>query len=232
MHNFVASLSDEVLIAVERHFQPSRSFEEGEFLFQTGDEADQLYQLLSGEINIGNYSYDGKELVLARLRTGDCFGEGGLIDGLPRANHAVAHTSGTVRAMKKSDFLALLGQYPEFNHQLLVKAYLRFRILMNLVSDANLLGLSNRLIRLIRHLYFSQACNADTDRRSIDISHEELGAMVVASRQSVSKELKALEKKGVIELQYGKIVVADISALSNFADSIVGYDAVAPAYEE
>ncbi|MCP5132012.1 MAG: helix-turn-helix domain-containing protein [Pseudomonadales bacterium] len=43
----------------------------------------------------------------------------------------------------------------------------------------------------------------------IEISHEGLSNMLGASRQSISKELKLLEREEEIELRYGKICIRD-----------------------
>ena len=232
LHNFILPLPSKVRKEFEARFLPPRAFSAGELLYQSGEEPELFYQLITGEVNVGNYSFEGKELVLARLQAGDCIGEAGFFDDLPRATHAIAHTPILVKGMRKADFLALYREYPEISHQLLLTAYHRIRILMGWASDANLLGLSNRLIRVLQDLYYSRSRVDEDDRRCIDISHEELGAMVVASRQSVSKELKILEQKGMIEIKYGKIYVSDIEALNQIADTIVPYQSAVSTYEE
>ena len=75
LHNFVARLSGDDLKAMEGKFQHPRTYATGEYIFQTGDKSDMFYQLVSGNINVGNLSPDGKEIILAKLQAGDCIGE-------------------------------------------------------------------------------------------------------------------------------------------------------------
>ena len=230
LHNFVARLSGDVLEAMETKFQRPRTYAAGEFLFQTGDPSDAVFQLISGEVNVGNYSPDGKELVLVKLQPGDCIGEGGATDGLPRAAHAVAVTETVARSMSREDFLVLYRQYPEISHQLLLMATQRTRVLINLISDAVLLTLKQRIVRSIKEMHISQSRQSGDGEVYIDISHEELGNKVSASRQSTSKELKYLENQGVISIRYGRIYITDLELLNKMAASLSSYVSIAPLY--
>ena len=55
---------------------------------------------------------------------------------------------------------------------------------------------------------------AQSNELEITISHADLARMVGASRQSVSKELKQMERDKLICIQYGKIVINSMDALS------------------
>lgn len=104
------------------------------------------------------------------------------------------------------------------------------QILMNRALSAYLLGRPNRLIRIIESLYYSRSKKSEDGKIYIDISHEELGTMVAASRQSTNKELKALEQEGLLQIRYGKIFVTDIQSLSNKARSAASYEGITPTY--
>ncbi len=230
LHNLFSQLPKELAQTVEKKLQPARTYAAGTILYQAGDVATMAYQIVEGEVNIGNMSHDGKELVLNVMQPGDLFGEASIIDGLPRANHAIAASELTVKGISKKDFLELYHQHPEFCHHLLLMAYQRFHILMNRASDAYLLGLPNRLVRIIESLYYSRSKKSEDGQSYIDISHEELGAMVAASRQSTNKELKVLEQEGLLQMRYGKIFVTDIEALSDKAKLAAGYEGITPTY--
>lgn len=232
LHNVIARLSGNILEAMEAKFQRPRTYSAGEFLFQSGDKSDAFYQLISGEMNVGNYSPDGKELILVKLQPGDCVGEGGAIDGLPRPVHVIAITEAVVRSMPREDFLSLYRQYPEISHQLLLMATQRTRMLINLLSDAILLTLRQRVVRSIQEMYISQSSRSGDGQVYIEISHEEMGNKISASRQSTSKELKYLENQGVINIRYGRIYIADLELLNKMAASLSSYVSIAPLYGE
>ncbi|WP_253161602.1 Crp/Fnr family transcriptional regulator [Stieleria tagensis] len=66
----------------------------GEFFFREGDAGDCLYVLKSGTALVQR-SWQGREIVLARIRPGDCFGEMSLIDLQRRFAAVTAETDCT-----------------------------------------------------------------------------------------------------------------------------------------
>ncbi|MCB1675942.1 MAG: winged helix-turn-helix domain-containing protein [Halioglobus sp.] len=68
--------------------------------------------------------------------------------------------------------------------------------------------------------------------RLIEISHEELGNLLGASRQSVSKELKPLEREGDIELRYGKIFFKNLDELGEKYETTIALEQVTPGCQD
>ena len=56
--------------------------------------------------------------------------------------------------------------------------------------------------------------------------------MLGESRQSISKELKALEGEGVIELRYGKIYLLDVPSLNDKYEDLMGMEQIAAVYDD
>ena len=154
-----------------------------------------------------------------------------LIDGLPRATYAVALGPTEVNVLNEANFKMLYQKYPIISQQLNVMLCRRIRVLSELIADSNLLSLRQRMARLIHRLAFSHGAIAgEDDLRVIDTSHEELGTMLGASRQSVSKELKALEQDDTIELRYGKITIKNIKKLEEAYEMLMGTEQITPTY--
>ena len=103
MHDFISDLPDAVREEMES-LSTIRRVKKGEAVYAKGDESIELYQLLQGAIKLCNYSLDGKEILMGEFRPGDCFGEMGLIDGLPRTSFAVAVRDSRVRVLSKPNF--------------------------------------------------------------------------------------------------------------------------------
>jgi len=66
------------------------AFRKGEVVFTQGDSADAIFQIQKGKLKLTVVSSQGKEAVIALLAGGDFFGEGGLLEVIPRAHTAVA----------------------------------------------------------------------------------------------------------------------------------------------
>ena len=67
----------------------------GEFVVREGDEASCLYIVETGEMSVLK-GWDGEEVLLGRLRSGDCFGELALMDPGPRSASVRADTDCTL----------------------------------------------------------------------------------------------------------------------------------------
>jgi CRP-like cAMP-binding protein len=72
-------------------FSTEKRFADGAYLFQEGDEGNEMYVILEGRARISKFIPGGGEEALAILERGDFFGEMSLIDGEPRSADARAH---------------------------------------------------------------------------------------------------------------------------------------------
>ncbi|HEX2165242.1 MAG TPA: cyclic nucleotide-binding domain-containing protein [Thermoanaerobaculia bacterium] len=72
-------------------FSEERRFPENAYVFQEGDQGQELYVVLEGRVMICKYIPGGGEEALAILDRGDFFGEMSLLDGEPRSADARAH---------------------------------------------------------------------------------------------------------------------------------------------
>jgi len=191
-----------------------KTLADGEALFHIGEPSNDLYQVVSGKIKCNMYSYDGKEVVISTIMPGETFGEQGLLDGLPRATNTYSVGSSIVKVLNKKNFSELCLIHPEINKQLLVMFSHRMRMAFEINTDNLTLPLQQRLARCIYRLAVSNNVDQSTDDSILaDLSHEELARMVGASRQSVSKELKQMERENMLNIQYGQIVINNIEQL-------------------
>jgi CRP/FNR family transcriptional regulator, cyclic AMP receptor protein len=88
---------------------PTRYFAKGDTIFKEGDQGDQFYVVVRGQVEIrsGNRR-------LEILGQNGIFGEMALIDDSPRSATVVALTDVTVAAMKEKQFLFLVKHAPFF----------------------------------------------------------------------------------------------------------------------
>jgi len=86
-----------------------KTFKSGEAIFREGDQADCLYVVRQGQVDItlGNR-------LLKPLGEGEIFGEMALIDGAPRSATALARTDVTLIPVNEKQFVFLVGQLPYF----------------------------------------------------------------------------------------------------------------------
>ncbi len=231
MHNFLNELPEPVSAEVERRSR-LRRVAGGEVIYSQGDAPSELYQVLSGSIKLCNYSVDGREFLAGEFRAGDCFGEMGLIDGLPRVSHAVAVHDTSLRVLGRQDFDELNRAFPEFSRQVMLMLCRRVRFLYGLQAEASGLSLHQRLARTLCRLAYSQGARDGAGELYVVISQEELGRMLGVSRQTINKELKTLVEEGAIDLRYGKIQLTDLDGLRERYESLMGSEQITPGYND
>ena len=147
-------------------------------------------------------------------------------------NHAVATEASRVRVLGKQQFERLYGKYPEVSRQLNLMLCNRVRLLWGMTEDANTLSLHQRLARAMLRLAYSHGIKDAAGILYVDTSHEELGRMLGASRQSISKELKLLEQEGIVEICYGKIYIRDLDSLNRNYENLLGQEQISPLYPD
>jgi CPA2 family monovalent cation:H+ antiporter-2 len=93
------------------HFKP-RTAEPGERIFRAGDEADGVYFISKGEVEV---AVAGRQL---KLGAGEVFGEMALISGQPRSADVTALDYSMFAMLSGRDFRQLLRKYPEIRAQI------------------------------------------------------------------------------------------------------------------
>ena len=225
LHNWMQDL-DEGLRAKIQNRMTLRNYDDGEVIYRQGDEGNHLYQIKSGRVKVCNYSADGKEILFGVLRSGDCFGEMSLIDQQSRFNYTIAFGKLELALLSRADFFNLYEQNPQVSQALNLMFSRRLRISSNGMLGLTLMGVRERLaLTLLREGVADGEGNV-----SVDLSQEMLGKMLNAARQSVGKELKFFESQGWIQVQYGKILICDLEALSTNYESLLGQEPLLADY--
>ncbi len=91
----------------------------GEVLCKKGDEANSLYIIREGVIEVRDVSYMGGEVVLARLSEGMVVGEMALVDSCPRSATLVSEGESTLYEITRWDFEDLLEDMSPTYYKLL-----------------------------------------------------------------------------------------------------------------
>lgn len=232
LHNWINSLPGAVRSAIVQRMRP-RDYDDGAAVYSLGEEGRELYLIESGKVSICNYSEAGREVQLAELREGDCFGEMSLIDGLPRANNAYSVGVSRLKVLRHPDFAHLYAEHPEIALELNQLLCHRIRMSYTAIQDASVLTLKDRLSRLLSRLGFSIGV-ADQQGVTVveGVPHEHLARMLGTTRQSVSRELKVLEKAGLVRCSYGRILIPDITTLVSNCDGLIGEESIVADYED
>jgi len=197
-----------------------RRLSDGELLFAQGDAPDGLWNVVSGRIRAGSVSGEGKELLVMQFEPGAWFGEISMFDGLPRTHDSRAVGPTEMLMLPRDKFLAVLAAQPELYPHFVKMLCRKLRLAFSYIEDAQFASLPARLARrLIDLLALYGRQTPEGMLIDLHLPQDDLGRMLGASRQSVSKELKLLETSGVVAVDYGRLRIRDLPALQKIADA-------------
>jgi CRP/FNR family transcriptional regulator, cyclic AMP receptor protein len=204
-----AGLGEARLAALARECSIQR-VARGAYLFFQGDPADALYVVRSGSFALLLSSPDGRELVINEMRYGDCFGELGLLTGLPRSTCAVARAAGggEVLMIPRQAFLTLLDEEPLLSRRLLETMAQRLRSSSEREGALAFLDAQARLARVLLELD-----EMEVERGYVTISQEELAQRTGLTRQTVAKALGRWRRRGWLITGRGHIMLLNRAQL-------------------
>ncbi len=189
-----------------------RRLVDGEFLYRQGEAGDAMYGVLEGCIRLSNSSRDGRELLVMLVERGEWIGEVSLFDGEPRSHDAYAVGDTQLLVISRRDLDDLLDAQPQLYRYFVPMLCRKLRLALSFVESAALYSLSARLAQRLLDLQVRYG-NRDGDVIDVHLPQEDLAKMLAVSRQAVSRELKRLEKAGLIAVAYGKVRILDSDGL-------------------
>lgn len=175
---------------------------DGTKVFCQGDVADAVYVIIAGngQVRICAVDRRSKSLMVEVFRTGDIFGEIGVIDGGVRS--AAAVVEGCVRLMRipRAAFLVALSRDPALGVSMCRSLARRLRRTFELFQDASFESLEVRLARQVLYL-------ADRDSRRTEqgirltqrLRQGDLADLLGATTRSIITILSAWRAEGLVQ---------------------------------
>jgi CRP-like cAMP-binding protein len=188
----------------------------GEMVYRKGDPVGAFFGVVQGVLKISTLGEDGREGILSMMEAGNWFGETSLLDGLPRPHDVTAAQFGELLVIKSPAFNKLM-QRSAFARAIGALLCTRVRVLYSLVEDAMLRSTHTRIARRLITLARGDATMSRDARAIVPVSQESLAMMLGMTRQTLSKELKVLERAGVLALGYGRIEIVSLVELETRA---------------
>lgn len=192
----------------------ARKVKRGTTIFRKDDPGASLFAVCIGSVRISTASLDGKDIVLNVMNPGEVFGEIALLDGRPRTADATAITDCELLVIERRDFLPLVHDRPQVALKLVEILCARLRQTSQQVEDVMFLDLPARLAKTLIRL---SKMKAPGEPAKIAITQRELSQLVGVSRESINKQLRDWERRRLIRIERGGLVVEAPSALTDIA---------------
>jgi CRP/FNR family cyclic AMP-dependent transcriptional regulator len=192
---------------VREHTHPK-----GSVIVLHGDAGEALFLIRSGQVKVTVASEDGREVILSVLGAGSFFGEMALLDDEPRSAHVIAMEDTSLLQLRREDFQARLKLAPGLAISLLRELSQRLRRADDTIASLMLLDVNGRIAHLLLELAREEG-GATGTRIARRLTHESLGQMVGASRETVSRTMRNLVLRNVISVNRREIALLDPGAL-------------------
>jgi len=190
--------------------QVPRRYRPGQFIYLQGTQPQYFYYLLQGAARSFISSPEGAQRVLAVHHAGSLMGEASFFDGCPRVSSAVAVEECLVVLIDQPTLETCFERHPELALPMLRYLSRTVRVLSGHVDGISFQSAARRLAgALLRQ--------AEGEGAILRLSHEELGALIGASRVTVSRALGRFARQGWIRTGYRSLSILDRAALERFA---------------
>jgi CRP-like cAMP-binding protein len=184
-----------------------------QWLLEQNDIGTDIYLLTSGVVRVLITPSPDREIILGDIEAGGYFGEMSAIDGQPRSAGILAITDATIACMSATVFREIIHKHPDVSEQLLHQLVTRIRALDQRVNEFSSMDVKHRIYaELLRR---SRPDPDDTRRAVVSPPpiHADIAARVSTRREMVARELKALERAGLLAKRRGAFVLTNVPQL-------------------
>ena len=194
-----------------------REYHKDQAIFLSNDTFDGMYAVLHGSVRLGYIDVQGHETIAAIVAPIMWFGEISFIDGEARSHDAICMQHSKILKLPQSALNRLVSESPTFWKHLaeLTSQKLRYAFL-ELISIQTQ-NIQQRVAQRLCFILNGYGNHLQIDQYELQLSQEQLGQMLVCSRQTINQALQALEKQGVLEVAFKKIIVLDTHKLHQLA---------------
>jgi CRP-like cAMP-binding protein len=177
-----------------------KAYAPGAVVVGQDERGDALFVLVRGKVKVVLYGESGREIILSIFKTpGDFFGEMSLLDEEPRSASVVAVEPATLLVLSRRDFQAHVASHPRTALRVLRELSRRLRRADEVIGNLALLDVYGRLVSQLRELARAEGEETEDGRVIRDRpTQSELAAMIGTSRETVSRLLAELARRGLV----------------------------------
>lgn len=194
-------------ITMIEHATIMRTIPKGQVIYSQDDRAEALFLLKRGRVSIYRLTPAGKRLELATIGPKAFFGEMPLLGESLRHAYAEAAEESLLCVMSRADIERLIREQPQVALRMIEVLGQRLA-----ASEARLEELAYRSApaRIAAVLLRLSGERAGAE---VAVTHQEIGDMVGALRETVTKILDEFQADGLVDLRRGHVLLRDADGL-------------------
>ncbi|MGB2590882.1 MAG: Crp/Fnr family transcriptional regulator [Candidatus Acidiferrum sp.] len=189
-------------------------------LFAEGQEPRGVFIICNGRVKLSTSSSDGKSLLVRVVEAGEMVGLPGSISGKPYELTAEALEPLQANFIPREAFLQFLQRRAEAALRI---AEILSQIYQATLSEVRYLGLSasttEKLARFLLELPGNSTDGNGRIRAALTLTHKEIGEMIGASRETVTRLFASFKRKCLLEVRGSTLIVANKEGLEKLLGS-------------
>ncbi len=188
-------------------------------LYHKGDEAHQIFLILSGRLKVAASSPDGEDVVFSIMEPGELVGEVALFAETPRTGTVIALEASELIVFHRRDFMPFLERHPKTAIKMAQVLARRLFRLSERVEDSRFLNLPGRLSKLLLSLADRFAIEGKGGIKiDLKLSQSDLAEMAGATREAVNKQMRAGKQAGLVDHGQGVVTILNRDGLEDETD--------------
>ncbi|UCC69300.1 MAG: Crp/Fnr family transcriptional regulator [Armatimonadota bacterium] len=191
-------------------------YRKGEMIFLEGAEADAFWVVLKGQVKIFKLGAEGREQILRIARAGESFAEAAALSRGAFPANAEAIARSVVIRFPSGKFLGLLKSSPQLAINVIVGLSHLLRGFAGLVDALALRDVSARLAKYL----LDRLVRSEGEWIALDVRKSVLAARLGTVSETLSRTLRRLSDKGLIQVDGQRIRILDRPGLDRAAAGI------------
>jgi CRP/FNR family transcriptional regulator, cyclic AMP receptor protein len=211
---FLAPLSEDELDSLLRRANFLRLEEGEEHVIGAEEQSERMLLLVDGQLQVYVVAPSGRELTLSALTSGSAVASTGLVARWARDVCIRALEPSVVCRVERKDLEALVRTNPEVGLALARMLAARMMLMEDRWADMAEKAILARLAGLLYMLAESEGVMTNEGPMiPTHYTHQQLGSMIGANREAVTRAVSELQKGGSIEVRKRRIYLRDFDAL-------------------
>lgn len=188
-----------------------RRYRKGTVVFGEGEPGAAAYFVREGRVKVYRLTRDGQEQILGVFGSGQPFGLVAVLDGSPFPATAEVAEDARVWVLRREDLQQLLESQPALTDGVLKEVGGRLRKAHGRVHSLAAQSVRQRLAEYLFDLVREQRGDgaAGPVRVRLTMTHQELGAYLGASRETVTRSLADLRREDVVTMGPDDTITVD-----------------------
>lgn len=197
----------------------SAVYPKGATLFVEGQAPRGVFILCSGKIKLSTTSADGRTLILRIAEPGEVLGLPATITGKSYELTADVTEPSQANFVSRTDFLQFLRQHGEAALRVAQQLGETYHAA---ISEMRMIGLSHSAEEKLARFLLDQSAEhepgKDQVKFTLAFTHEEMGQMIGATRETVSRLFSDFKRKGLVQVKGSALTIPSRAALGKIVN--------------